>query len=104
MRFNQFDNNTSDFFIKISNSGKSFNIEKAIVVLAVIKPSGKVSSQFVEAKNDVIYADLKPNMVDEIITLSSSGGAEKARATHSSTLAWKIPWTEESGSLQSMGR
>jgi len=24
-------------------------------------------------------------------------------ATHSSTLAWKIPWTEESGSVQSMG-
>ena len=24
-------------------------------------------------------------------------------ATHSSTLAWKIPWTEESGRLQSMG-
>ena len=24
-------------------------------------------------------------------------------ATHSSTLAWKIPWTEELGGLQSMG-
>ena len=24
-------------------------------------------------------------------------------ATHSSTLAWKIPWTEEPGSLQSVG-
>ena len=28
---------------------------------------------------------------------------EKATATHSSTLAWKIPWTEEPGRLQSMG-
>ena len=28
---------------------------------------------------------------------------EKAMAPHSSTLAWKIPWTEEPGSLQSMG-
>ena len=27
---------------------------------------------------------------------------EKAMATHSSTLAWKIPWTEEPGRLQSM--
>ena len=27
---------------------------------------------------------------------------EKATATHSSTLAWKIPWTEGSGRLQSM--
>ena len=27
----------------------------------------------------------------------------KAMATHTSTLAWKIPWTEEPGGLQSMG-
>jgi len=27
---------------------------------------------------------------------------EKEMATHSSTLAWKIPWTEEPGRLQSM--
>ena len=28
---------------------------------------------------------------------------EKEMATHSSTLAWKIPWKEEPGGLQSMG-
>ena len=28
---------------------------------------------------------------------------EKGMVTHSSILAWKIPWTEESGGLQSMG-
>ena len=28
---------------------------------------------------------------------------EKEMATHSSTLAWKIPWTEEPSRLQSMG-
>ena len=28
---------------------------------------------------------------------------EKALAPHSSTLAWKVPWTEEPGGLQSMG-
>ena len=31
------------------------------------------------------------------------GFSEKAMAPHSSTLAWKIPWTEEPGGLQSMG-
>ena len=31
------------------------------------------------------------------------GLAEKALATHSSTLAWKLPWMEEPGRLQSMG-
>ena len=28
---------------------------------------------------------------------------DKSYATHSSTLAWKVPWTEEPGGLQSMG-
>ena len=28
---------------------------------------------------------------------------ERAMAPHSSTLAWRIPWTEEPGGLQSMG-
>ena len=28
---------------------------------------------------------------------------EEEMATHSSTLAWRIPWTEEPGKLQSMG-
>ena len=28
---------------------------------------------------------------------------EKEMATHSSTLAWKIPWMEDPGGLQSMG-
>ena len=31
------------------------------------------------------------------------GYSEKAMAPHSSTLAWKIPWMEEPGRLQSMG-
>ena len=30
-------------------------------------------------------------------------GMEKEMATHSSTIAWKIPWMEEPGRLQSMG-
>ena len=35
--------------------------------------------------------------------LSMHACMEKAMAPHSSTLAWKIPWTEEPGRLQSMG-
>ena len=34
---------------------------------------------------------------------SSHVWMEKAMAPHSSTLAWKIPWTEEPGGLPSMG-
>ena len=33
----------------------------------------------------------------------SGRSPEKEMAVHSSTIAWKIPWTEEPGRLQSMG-
>ena len=35
--------------------------------------------------------------------LGREGLLEKEMATHSSILAWKIPWMEEPGRLQSMG-
>ena len=38
-----------------------------------------------------------------VLTESNLLEAEKAMAPHSSTLAWKIPSTEEPGRLQSMG-
>ena len=47
-----------------------------------------------------------PNLQGEAVLLIRSGlvgKAEKAMASHSSTLAWKIPWTKEPGRLQSMG-
>ena len=37
------------------------------------------------------------------LACSQMAVVEKAMAPHSSTLAWKIPWTEEPGRLQSMG-
>ena len=37
------------------------------------------------------------------IDSSQTFQTEKATATYSSTLAWKLPWTEEPGRLQSMG-
>ena len=36
-------------------------------------------------------------------SLGQEDPLEKEMATHSSILAWKIPWTEESGGLQSIG-
>ena len=36
-------------------------------------------------------------------SLNQEDPLEKGMATHSSILAWRIPWTEESGGLQSMG-
>ena len=36
-------------------------------------------------------------------SLGQKDPLEKEMATHSSLLAWRIPWTEEPGGLQSMG-
>ena len=38
-----------------------------------------------------------------IYSLGQEDPQEKGMATHSSILAWRIPWTEESGGLQSYG-
>ena len=37
-------------------------------------------------------------------SLGQEDPLEEERAAHSSILAWRIPWTEEPGGLQSMGR
>ena len=48
--------------------------------------------------------DIVPEFSETILSsFHSFYFIEKAMATHSSTLAWKIPWTEEPGRLQSMG-
>ena len=39
----------------------------------------------------------------QVQSLGQEAPLEKGMATHSSTLAWRIPWTEEPGRLQSMG-
>ena len=43
------------------------------------------------------------NVIDSIIWELLCYITEKTMAPHSSTLAWKIPWTEEPGRLQSIG-
>ena len=40
----------------------------------------------------------------QIQSLGQKDPPEKGMATHSSTLAWRIPWTEEPSRLQSMGQ
>ena len=39
----------------------------------------------------------------QVRSLSGEDPLEKEMATHSSILAWRIPWMEEFGGLQSMG-
>ena len=65
--------------IPVHFQGKPFNITG----IQVYAPSSNAE----EAEVEWFYKDLP----------------EKAMAPHSSTLAWKIPWTEELVRLQSMG-
>ena len=39
----------------------------------------------------------------QLRSLGQDNAPEKGMATHSSILAWRIPWPEEPGGLQSMG-
>ena len=39
----------------------------------------------------------------QVLSLGQEDPLEKGMATHSSILAWEIPWMEEPGGLQSMG-
>ena len=58
----------------------------------------KLSRYWVRKKNQG-----RVRKIGEGIERRYGSQAEKAMAPHSSTLAWKIPWTEEPGGLQSMG-
>ena len=55
------------------------------------------------------YSDLENGVIKSQTQLSDFSftfhfhALEKEMATHSSVLAWKIPWAEEPGRLQSMG-
>ena len=50
-----------------------------------------------------IVKDLPAMWETQIRSLDRDDPMEKEMAIHSSILAWRIPWTEEAGGLQSMG-
>ena len=47
--------------------------------------------------------NLPPVQETQVRSLGWENPLEKEMATHSSILAWRIPWTEKPGELQSMG-
>ena len=52
-----------------------------------------------------LVVQMVKNLMQEtwVRSLGQEYPLEKGMATHSSILAWRIPWTEEPGGLQSMG-
>ena len=80
-----------------------------------VRKNWKQKSDMVQWVNCSDYTEERASLVAQMVKclpavqgtrVRSLGGEdtlEKEMATHSSTLAWKIPWTEEPGRLQSMG-
>ena len=52
---------------------------------------------------DSVVKNLLPIQEMQVRSLGWADPLEKETATHSSILAWEIPWTEEPGRLRSMG-
>ena len=84
-----------------------FTAQKSQCVIAFLPRSNCLLNSSLQSPSTVI---LKPEKRKSITSSTFSpichavmGSEEKAMATHSSTRAWKIPWMEEPGGLQSTG-
>ena len=74
--------------------GLKLNIQKTKIMASDPITSWEIGGETVETVADFIFW---------LALLAQQGlGGSKAMAPHSSTLAWKIPWTREPGRLQSM--
>ena len=97
--------------------GLKLNIQKMKIMASGPITSWEIDGETVETVSDFIFmaskitADgdcshkIKRRLLlgRKVMTNLDSILKEKAMAPHSSTLAWKIPWMEEPGRLQSMG-
>ena len=77
--------------------------------LIIVELDGKcqfVVDTFIQVLTSLVAQMVKhlPTMWEtRVLSLGGEDPLEKEMATHSSILAWKIPWTVEPGRLQSMG-
>ena len=96
--------------------GLTLNIQKTKIMASGPITSWEIDEETVETVSDFIFGGCKittdGDCSHEIKRLLLLGRKlmtnvdnilEKAIASYSSTLAWKIPWMEEPGGLQSMG-
>ena len=76
------------------------------ICLFICLLSGQCTSLFIITLTSLVAQTAKrlPAMWETWVrSLGREDPLEKEMATHCSTLAWKIPWTEQPGGLQSIG-
>ena len=97
--------------------GLKFNIQKTKIMASGPITSWQIDGETVETVTDFIFLgsqiiadgdcshEIKRRLLlGRKVMTNLDSILEKVMAPHSSTLAWEIPWTEEPGGLQSMGR
>ena len=67
------------------------------------RKSGSSTCTICMSENKTAIKKLKYIIQENLKENNKGGPQEKEMATHSSILAWRIPWSEEPGRLQSMG-
>ena len=73
-------------------------------VIAVARTSKSLLNNSGESRHPCLVPDLRGNAFSfSPLRIMFAVGLEKEMVTHSSILAWKIPWMEKPGELQSMG-
>ena len=92
--------------------GLKLNIQKTKIMAPGPITSWEIDGETVETVSDFIFLGSKITADGDcsyeikrrlLLGRKVMTNLEKAMAPHSSTLAWKIPWTEKPGGLQSMG-
>ena len=98
------------------NVGLKLNIQKTKIMASGPITSWEIDGETLETVMDFIFGGSKITadgdcsheikrclLLGRKVMTNLDSILEKAMAPHSSTLAWKIPWMEELGGLQSMG-
>ena len=75
----------------------------ALLECKLLQPPWTTAWRFLKLKTELPQDPAIPLLGIYLTKIKNSNLMEKAMAPHSSTLAWKIPWMEEPGRLQSMG-
>ena len=68
-----------------------------------LPPSAPFAHFFASLRASLVAQNLPAMQETQVQFMGWEDAMEKRMATHSSILAWRIPWTEEPGGIQSMG-